>query len=134
MGVSSVHSVHDARNDVHRRLAVGVSVLEKARAHDPDVPELEVPEVAVVGDKPVAASSQQFIPDKEIVLQPQGRPAQILRLTRECWPSSILVEPEKQTSIFSVASMLTMERMSRSSLMECRSICAVMHTDKAMPI
>ncbi len=61
-------------------LAVGVSVLEKARAHDPDVPELEVPEVAVVGDKPVSASSQQFIPDKEIVLQPQGRPAQILRL------------------------------------------------------
>ena len=29
---------------------------------------------------PVAASSQQFIPDKEILLQPQGRPAQVLRL------------------------------------------------------
>lgn len=51
-----------------------------AQAHDPDEPELEVPEVTVIGDKPVAASSQQFIPDKEIVLQPQGRPAQILRL------------------------------------------------------
>ena len=49
-------------------------------AHDPDEPELEVPEVAVLGEKPVAASSQQFIPDKEIILQPQGRPAQILRL------------------------------------------------------
>ncbi|MDH5320484.1 MAG: TonB-dependent receptor plug domain-containing protein, partial [Nitrospira sp.] len=49
-------------------------------AHDPDELEIEVPEVSVVGEKPVAASSQQFIPDKEIVLQPQGRPAQILRL------------------------------------------------------
>lgn len=49
-------------------------------AHDPDVPELEVPEVSVIGERPVAASSQQFIPDKEIVLQPQGRPAQVLRL------------------------------------------------------
>ena len=49
-------------------------------AHDPDEPELEVPEIAVIGEKPVAASSQQFIPDKEIVLQPQGRPAQVLRL------------------------------------------------------
>ncbi|NOU09225.1 MAG: TonB-dependent receptor plug domain-containing protein, partial [Nitrospira sp.] len=53
---------------------------DRASAHDPDEPELEVPEVAVLGEKPVAASSQQFIPDKEIILQPQGRPAQILRL------------------------------------------------------
>ena len=34
-------------------------------AHDPDTVELEVPEVTVVGERPVAASSQQFIPDKE---------------------------------------------------------------------
>ncbi len=61
-------------------LAVALSFWEKVQAHDPDEPELEVPEVAVIGEKPVAASSQQFIPDKEIVLQPQGRPAQILRL------------------------------------------------------
>jgi outer membrane receptor protein involved in Fe transport len=61
-------------------LTVVFSICERAQAHDPDEPELEVPEVAVIGDKPVAASSQQFIPDKEIVLQPQGRPAQILRL------------------------------------------------------
>jgi outer membrane receptor for monomeric catechols len=61
-------------------LAVALSFCETAQAHDPDEPELEVPEVAVIGQKPVAASSQQFIPDKEIVLQPQGRPAQILRL------------------------------------------------------
>jgi outer membrane receptor protein involved in Fe transport len=53
---------------------------DSASAHDPDEPELEVPEVAVLGEKPVAASSQQFIPDKEIILQPQGRPAQVLRL------------------------------------------------------
>ena len=51
-----------------------------AGAHDPDEPVLEVPEIAVVGERPIAASSQQFIPDKEIILQPQGRPAQILRL------------------------------------------------------
>ena len=51
-------------------------------------PVLEVPEVAVIGEKPVAASSQQFIPDKEIVLQPQGRPAQVLRLI----PGMVAVE------------------------------------------
>ena len=49
-------------------------------AHDPDAEILEVSEVSVVGERPVAASSQQFIPDKEILLQPQGRPAQVLRL------------------------------------------------------
>ncbi|MBA5865628.1 MAG: TonB-dependent receptor plug domain-containing protein [Nitrospira sp. CR1.3] len=59
-----------------------------AHAHDPDAEVLEVPEVAVVGDRPVAASSQQFIPDKEYLLQPQGRPAQVLRLI----PGFIAVE------------------------------------------
>ncbi|MEQ1844934.1 MAG: TonB-dependent receptor, partial [Nitrospira sp.] len=61
-------------------LAITLSSWGITEAHDPDEPELEVPEIAVVGEKPVAASSQQFIPDKEILLQPQGRPAQILRL------------------------------------------------------
>ncbi|HEY7532200.1 MAG TPA: TonB-dependent receptor, partial [Nitrospiraceae bacterium] len=51
-----------------------------ALAHDPDAEVLEVPEVSVVAERPVASSSQQFIPDKEILLQPQGRPAQVLRL------------------------------------------------------
>ena len=37
-----------------------------AGAHDPDEPALEVPEVAVVGERPVAASSQQFILDKKL--------------------------------------------------------------------
>src|SRR5262245_27263968 len=59
-----------------------------AFAHDPDTPELEVPEVSVVAERPSASSSQQFIPDKEILLQPQGRPAQVLRLI----PGFIAVE------------------------------------------
>ncbi|BFU95378.1 MAG: putative TonB-dependent receptor [Nitrospira sp.] len=57
-------------------------------AHDPDAPDLEIPEVSVMGDRSVAASSQQFIPDKEYLLQPQGRPAQVLRLI----PGFIAVE------------------------------------------
>ena len=57
-------------------------------AHDPDAVDLEVSEVEVSADRPVAASSQQFIPDKEYLLQPQGRPAQVLRLI----PGFIAVE------------------------------------------
>src|SRR5581483_8765129 len=56
-------------------------------AHEPDG-EVTIPEVRVATDKPVAASSQQFLPDKEILLQPQGRPAQVLRLI----PGFITVE------------------------------------------
>jgi outer membrane receptor protein involved in Fe transport len=63
----------------------GVSTLF---AHDPEAPVLEVPEVGVTTERPVAASSQQFIPDKEYLLQPQGRPAQVLRLI----PGFIAVE------------------------------------------
>ena len=58
-----------------------------AQAHDPDAP-LELPEVRVETDRPLAASSQLFIPDKEYLLQPQGRPAQVLRLI----PGLIAVE------------------------------------------
>ncbi len=47
-----------------------------------------MPEVSIIGARQVAASSQQFIPDKEILLQPQGRPAQVLRLI----PGFIAVE------------------------------------------
>ncbi len=57
-------------------------------AHDPDAIELEVPEISVSDDRPVAASSQQFIPDEEYVMQPQGRPAQVLRLV----PGLVAVE------------------------------------------
>ena len=60
----------------------------EAFAHDPDAPEIEVPEVSVIGERPIAASSQQFIPDKEYLLQPQGRPAQVLKLI----PGFIAVE------------------------------------------
>lgn len=59
-----------------------------AYAHDPDVEVIDLPEVSVISDRPVAASSQQFIPDKEYLLQPQGRPAQVLRLI----PGFIAVE------------------------------------------
>ena len=72
-------------------LTVSVSLLcwvAPIRAHDPDAPDLNVPEVNVEADRPVAASSQQFIPDREYLLQPQGRPAQVLRLI----PGFIAVE------------------------------------------
>ena len=68
--------------------AIVLSVSLVAFAHDPDAPDLDVPEVTVEADRPVAASSQQFIPDKEYLLQPQGRPAQVLRLI----PGFIAVE------------------------------------------
>ena len=65
-------------------LLVGLS----AEAHDPDEEALVVQEVRITADRPAAASSQQFIPDKEYLLQPQGRPAQVLRLI----PGFIAVE------------------------------------------
>lgn len=68
-------------------LAFGL-VTGRAWGHDPDSAEIEVPEVVVDADRPIASSSQQFIPDKEYLLQPQGRPAQVLRLI----PGFIAVE------------------------------------------
>jgi outer membrane receptor protein involved in Fe transport len=65
-----------------------VGMSEASFAHDPDIPDLDIQEISVSADRPVAASSQQFIPDKEYVLQPQGRPAQVLRLI----PGFIAVE------------------------------------------
>lgn len=67
---------------------VCLSATYLALAHDPDEGEIDVPDVSIVSDRPVAASSQQFIPDKEYLLQPQGRPAQVLRLI----PGFIAVE------------------------------------------
>jgi TonB-dependent receptor-like protein len=72
-------------------MVMGVSVLlsaGRALGHDPDAEVLQVPEVSVIGERPVAASSQQFIPDNEYLLQPQGRPAQVLRLV----PGFVAVE------------------------------------------
>jgi len=40
----------------------------------------QLPEYRVVGEHPVAASSERIILDEEILLQPQGRPADLLRL------------------------------------------------------
>src|SRR4029079_16987608 len=76
-----------ARDEIMRFLVVVLAglttwliIVEPSQAHDPDQDILEIPEVRVSAEKPVAASSQQFIPDKEYLLQPQGRPAQVLRL------------------------------------------------------
>ncbi|HEX9742992.1 MAG TPA: TonB-dependent receptor plug domain-containing protein [Nitrospiraceae bacterium] len=69
-------------------LLVFCSAVPALLAHDPDAPDATVPEIGVTADRPVAASSQQFIPDKEYLLQPQGRPAQVLRLI----PGFIAVE------------------------------------------
>jgi outer membrane receptor protein involved in Fe transport len=65
-----------------------LNIMESVWAHDPDEDVVELPEVTVTGKRSVAASSQQFIPDKELLLQPQGRPAQVLRLI----PGFIAVE------------------------------------------
>jgi outer membrane receptor protein involved in Fe transport len=75
-----VRFVHSVLSQVC--LFAGIAFLSASlgHAHEPDTDTVAVPEVAVKGERPVAASSQQFIPDKEILLQPQGRPAQVLRL------------------------------------------------------
>lgn len=69
-------------------LLVFFSAVPTLLAHDPDAPDATVPEIGVTADRPVAASSEQFILDKEYLLQPQGRPAQVLRLI----PGFIAVE------------------------------------------
>ncbi|MBM4124228.1 MAG: TonB-dependent receptor [Nitrospira sp.] len=52
-----------------------------ALAHEPaDDGTLVLPEVPVTADRPVAASSDHIIPDKDVLLQPQGRPGMLLRL------------------------------------------------------
>ena len=56
-------------------------------AHEP-IGDVALPEVAVTAERPVAASSQRFIPDKDILLQPQGRPANLARLA----PGLITIE------------------------------------------
>ena len=94
VGVSSAHA-YMCKGEAMRcfvLLIVAMTALfimaVAVHAHDPDEDILEIREVKVLGDKPVAASSQQFIPDKEIILQPQGRPAQVLRLI----PGMVAVE------------------------------------------
>ncbi len=48
-------------------------------AHTPEAVQT-LPAVVIKGERPVAASSNRIIPSQEIVLQPQGRPADLLRL------------------------------------------------------
>jgi len=50
-----------------------------ARSHDPNVDQ-ELEPVVVTGQRPIAASSQQLIPDKDFEVRPQGRPADLIRL------------------------------------------------------
>src|SRR5881409_2530004 len=49
------------------------------RSHDPNVDQ-ELEPVVVTGQRPIAASSQQLIPDKDFEVRPQGRPADLIRL------------------------------------------------------
>lgn len=52
-----------------------------AQAHEPAADGTVVlPEVPVAAERLVAASSEHVIPDKDILLQPQGRPGMLLRL------------------------------------------------------
>ncbi|MEP6886753.1 MAG: TonB-dependent receptor plug domain-containing protein [Nitrospirales bacterium] len=69
-------------------ILVALAIPHVLSAHEPDEDILDVQEVSITADRPIAASSQQFIPDKEYLLQPQGRPAQVLRLI----PGFIAVE------------------------------------------
>ena len=56
----------------------------RAWAHEPPPEGSNVPQqlepVVVSGERPVAASSQQLIPDKDFEVRPQGRPADLVRL------------------------------------------------------
>ncbi|MBI4402462.1 MAG: TonB-dependent receptor plug domain-containing protein [Nitrospirae bacterium] len=63
-------------------------VVSSARAHEPTEEGVRLSEVAVTAERPVAASSQRFIPDKDILLQPQGRPGNLARLV----PGLVTVE------------------------------------------
>ncbi|MDN5941635.1 MAG: TonB-dependent receptor plug domain-containing protein [Nitrospira sp.] len=78
--VESVRAHDPDKKIVERPASTQPPARATVRAQDPDQEIVEVPEVTVIGERPVAASSQQFIPDKEIILQPQGRPSQVLRL------------------------------------------------------
>lgn len=56
-----------------------------AWAHEPPTEGPDAPQqldpVIVSGERPVASSSQQFIPDKDFEVRPQGRPADLVRLS-----------------------------------------------------
>ena len=60
-------------------LLLGLLWAIPASGHDQE-PVTVLEEVQVVGERPIAASSNRIIPNKDILLQPQGRPADLLRL------------------------------------------------------
>ena len=58
-------------------------------AHDLEDEDIDtLPMVTIEGERPVAASSDRIIVDQDLVLQPQGRPADLLRLA----PGLITIE------------------------------------------
>lgn len=67
------------------RLLIGLNFLllliwdSPSNAHTPQE-VIELAEVQVIGDRPIAASSERIILENDILLQPQGRPADLLRL------------------------------------------------------
>ena len=76
--------------------------------------ELEVSEIEVVADRPVAASSQQSIPDNEYLMQPQGRPACMFAADPRLYRRSIRAGSRKRpTSISCGDSTPTTEPTSR---------------------
>ena len=57
-----------------------LTIVESVRAHDPDEDILEVPEVSVIGETAGRGLFSTVHPRQGNLLQPQGRPAQVLRL------------------------------------------------------
>lgn len=58
---------------------LGLVLPIQGKAHTPEVVQT-LPAVVVKAERQIAASSNRIIPDEDIVLQPQGRPADLLRL------------------------------------------------------
>jgi len=61
-------------------LAGLVFISQSAWGHEPPPEAEELEPVVVTGERPVAASSQLLIPDKDFEVRPQGRPADLVRL------------------------------------------------------
>lgn len=62
------------------RLIIIVALLSGVPLARGEEETLILPEVLVLGKKPVAASSSRIVPGKDFELRPQGRPADLLRL------------------------------------------------------
>ncbi len=61
-----------------------------ARSHEPPDEPQQLEPVVVKGERPVAASSQLLIPDKDFEVRPQGRPADlVLEIMPPCSQESV---------------------------------------------